>query len=128
LATPTFCHRIDHAEPDVAVIWMEGRLRGRQECWDFLDAARALVAQERHVVLDMQNVEHVDSTGVGILASLYTSARNTGSHLVLACMNKRVLRILDVLWFLRILDHTPTVEEAMEKVKEKRAAGSAEPA
>lgn len=116
--TKTFAYQIDQPSTGTAIFRMEGRLRGWPECFEFQEAVREHVTGDtKCIVLDMEQIEHVDSTGVGILAAIFSSVQNGNGKLVLACMNAKVQRILDVLWFLRILDHTPTVEEALEKFK-----------
>lgn len=95
------------------VFHLRGRLRGWPECFEFQESARESVTSGRRMVLDMEQLEHIDSTGVGILATLYTSAKNGGGELVLASLQPKVSRILDMLWFLRILRHVDTVDEAL---------------
>jgi anti-sigma B factor antagonist len=95
------------------VYHLRGRLRGWPECFEFQESVRDNVTSGRRIVLDMEQLEHVDSTGVGILATLYTSAQNGGGELVLASLSPKVRRILDILWFLRILRHVDTVDEAL---------------
>jgi anti-anti-sigma factor len=115
--TKTFAYRIDEPSAGTAIFRMEGRLRGWPECFEFQEAVRQQVTGEsKCTILDMEHVEHVDSTGVGILAAIYTSVQNAGGRLILACMNAKVQRILDVLWFLRILEHTDSVDEALKKL------------
>jgi anti-anti-sigma factor len=112
--TKTFSHRIERPQPGIVVFHMEGRLRGWPECFEFQEAVREQCGGEcKNMVLDMEHVAHVDSTGVGILAAIYTTVTNADRRLVLACMNAKVKKILEVMWFLRILEHTDTVEEAI---------------
>jgi anti-anti-sigma factor len=111
---------VDQPAPGTAVFRMEGRLRGWPECFEFQEEVRKRVTgDDKHIVLDLREVEHVDSTGVGILASIYTSVKNARGELVLAELAPKVQKILDVLWFLRVLDHEPTVEKALAKLQEK---------
>jgi len=123
LPTATFAYRIEEPEVGIAIAHLEGKLRGKPECWEFLDAARALVENKKDIILDMQQLEHLDSNGVGVLMSLYSSVSSAKRRMVLACMGPRVQKILDVLWFLRILDHATTLDEAVAKAK---AGGSTE--
>ncbi len=108
-----FRYETEEAAGGAIVYHLHGRLRGWPECFEFQETARNSVTGGRRIVLDMEQLEHVDSTGVGILATLYTSAQNGGGELVLATLPPKVRRILDMLWFLRILKHADTVDEAL---------------
>ncbi len=108
-----FQYQTEEAAGGAIVYHLHGRLRGWPECFEFQETARDSVTEGRRIVLDMEKLEHVDSTGVGILATLYTSAQNGGGELVLASLSPKVRRILDMLWFLRILKHADTVDEAL---------------
>ncbi len=113
MSKAAFSHEITKPGDNVAVFTMKGRLYGYQPCWDFLEELRDSSAKAKGIVLDLGEVEYADSTGVGILASAYTSVTNAGGKLILSCLNDRVRTILDVLWFLKRVDHTDTVEEAL---------------
>lgn len=108
-----FSHEVSSPKDGVAVFTMKGRLYGYQPCWDFLEELRDSTEKSKGIVLDMGDLEYADSTGVGILATAYTSVTNAGGKLILTRLNDRVRTLLDVLWFLKKVDHTETVEEAL---------------
>ncbi len=109
-----FSFTMDQPAAGTAIFRLDGRLRGRPECFEFQEAVRQQVSgSSKGIILDMSGVSHVDSTGVGILAALYTSTKSGSSDLVLAGLTPKVQKILDVLWFLRILKHEETVEAAL---------------
>ncbi len=113
MSRAAFSHEITKPRDGVAVFTLKGRLYGYQPCWDFLEELRDSTKTSKGIVLDLGEVEYADSTGVGILASAYTSVTNAEGKLILSCLNDRVRTILDVLWFLKRVDHTNTVEEAL---------------
>ncbi len=113
LSKPAFSHEMSSPRDGVAVYTMRGRLYGYQPCWDFLEELRESAEKSRGIVLDLGGLEYADSTGVGILASAFTSVVNAGGKLILACPTDRVRTILEVVWFLKRVDHADTVEEAL---------------
>ncbi len=113
MSRAAFSHEITIPRDGVAIFKLKGRLYGYQPCWDFLEELRDSAKTSKGIVLDLGEVEYADSTGVGILASAYTSVTNAEGKLILSCLNDRVRTILDVLWFLKRVDHTNTVEEAL---------------
>ena len=57
---------------------------------------KALLAQSPHVVLNLAQVNYVDSSGVGTLVSLYTTARGAGGNIKLAGLGTRVKDVLQI--------------------------------
>ncbi|MGD8396886.1 MAG: STAS domain-containing protein [Candidatus Eiseniibacteriota bacterium] len=110
----SFEYQLEQPDPDTLVYHLHGRLRGWPECFEFQeDLRRHFSGGAKRVVLDMGQIESIDSTGVGILTALYSTSKNAGGRLILAALTERARRILDVLWFLRALEHTETLEDAM---------------
>lgn len=112
-----FQYKIERPKFGTAVFKLQGFLRGHEEGWAFLEAAKGIMPDTQKIILDFSEVDHIDSTGVGILASTFTSAKNANRHLVLAGMPGRVRQILEVLRFLELMDHADTVKAAMDLPK-----------
>jgi len=123
MTKPGFRFNQTSPEAGVAIFHLAGRLFGYGPCWDFLESLRDTTDEFPNVILDMENVEYADSTGVGILAAAYASVQNAGGSMVLSGMNDRVRTILDVLWFLKVLEHTPNVEEGLKKLQASATGG-----
>jgi len=51
---------------------------------------RDLIAEGKRVVLDVTNVDYIDSAGLGALVSIYLHARRTKCHLKIANPKERV--------------------------------------
>jgi anti-sigma B factor antagonist len=80
---------------------LSGRLIGRAECFEFLEDVRDDINDGYvNVILDIRNIEWINSTGVGILAAIYTAAHDQGGQLMLANVPAAVRRFLDIskLW------------------------------
>lgn len=104
--------------PGGAVYHLKGRVYGTREGWAFQEEIHRR-AQEglRNLVLDMEWVERIDSCGIGILAAVLTSIRNGTGTLILAAIPPRIVRLLDTVWFLKIVEHCETVPAALDKIK-----------
>lgn len=50
----------------------------------------------KNIVLNLRDVRHIDSAGVGELMSCYTSVRNQGGQLKLMNLNKHVHSLLQI--------------------------------
>lgn len=53
-------------------------------------AARDLIGAEKHIVLDLANVDYIDSAGLGTLVSIYMHARRATCDLQLANPKQRI--------------------------------------
>jgi anti-anti-sigma factor len=55
---------------------------------------RVAIAEFKTVVLDLTDVQYVDSSGLGALVGLYVSAKRAGKQLKLINLSDRVLELL----------------------------------
>jgi anti-anti-sigma factor len=102
---------------DTLVYRLKGKLHGYPECFQFQEVVRRDVAGGgKRVALVLRELSHIDSAGVGILASVYTSLQNANGTLVLAELSPAARRVLEIAWFLKLMDHTDTLEEALAKL------------
>jgi len=60
----------------------------------FLNALRGNSANT--VILDMSEVPYIDSAGLGSLVSAYVSSQKSGRRVILAGVNRRVLRVFQI--------------------------------
>lgn len=73
-----------------------GKLIGDQVCYDFLETVREeLDDSHPHVVLEVGGLERVNSTGIGILASIFTSAQNHGGKVCLVETPQRLRMLIE---------------------------------
>lgn len=107
--------RVRDEEHKAVIYQMCGRLIGSPACYEFLEDVREEIkAGYKNAVLQMDQVEWVNSTGIGILASIYTSTKNQGGAVYVVAAPDRVeslLRTVQLWQFLRPFD---TVEDALE--------------
>ena len=94
------------------VVDCSGRLVFGEESASLRDPVKKLVAQSPHVVLNLQEENHIDSGGLGTLVSLYTTARNAGGAVKLARLSQRVGDLLQVTKLLTIFEVFDDEEKA----------------
>ncbi|RBW67860.1 STAS domain-containing protein [Bacillus taeanensis] len=63
------------------------------------------------VIIDLANVDYMDSTGLGIFVGALKSARTHNSGLKLRNMTKRVERLFEITGLLEVLDIESNVKE-----------------
>jgi anti-sigma B factor antagonist len=75
---------------DVFILHCDGRIVFGDEGAALRERVRNLLKGSPKIVVDLANVEHVDSEGLGILVGLFTSARNRGGELKLVSPKSHV--------------------------------------
>jgi len=89
----------------VAVIDMFGRLQLGEATSKLRDAVNELIRDGyKQVLLNLENVLHIDSSGIGELMGCYTSVKNQGGELKLLNLNKNVRNLLQVTRLYSIFD------------------------
>jgi anti-sigma B factor antagonist len=64
---------------------------------------RELIPGSKHIVLDLTDVTHMDSMGIGTCVRLYVSAKSAGSSLQLVNLGPRVRQVLGITNLLSVL-------------------------
>ncbi|MBU0742163.1 STAS domain-containing protein [bacterium] len=106
--------RIEHDAPSVLVFRLSGYLHGSPLCFEFLEAVRDEVhAGHRNVVVDLSDLDKMNSTGVGVIAACYTSLHNAGGALALTGASDRIRMMLEVVCLWDLIGHYDSVDEAI---------------
>jgi anti-anti-sigma factor len=89
--------------PNETIVHCKGRITAensevfRREIRDLIPESRAQIAAITYrIVLDLSNVTHVDSTGLGALLGAWTAAQNKGCALEIANLNPRVEKLVEI--------------------------------
>ena len=80
---------------DTAVVHCSGRLvSGAND--RFYREVGALIPESKRIVLEMTELTHMDSSGIGTLVRLYVSAKSAGCELSLIKVHPRVKDLLNI--------------------------------
>jgi anti-sigma B factor antagonist len=81
--------------------------------FDFLEELRRQVKEgPERIVLNLADLEYITSSGVGIIAAAYTSARRAGKTLCLVNVPSKVQRVLDICGVFDAVSHYDSEDEA----------------
>ena len=83
------------AAPDSTVVICCGRLTFEVAA-EFKQEVRALIPQTKRIVLDLNEVGFMDTTGLGALIGVYVTAKNAQCELQLVNLSKKVRELLSV--------------------------------
>ncbi|HLK32004.1 MAG TPA: STAS domain-containing protein [Terriglobales bacterium] len=95
-----------------SVIACHGRIVLGDESAKLRHVVKEALAEGNHIVLDLGGVTHIDSTGLGVLVGLHTSARRSGGDLKLANLNPHLRDVLGMTRLLTIFELFDTAEDA----------------
>jgi anti-sigma B factor antagonist len=105
----------------VLVVDCSGRLVFGEESASLRDMVKKLLVQNPHVVMNLREVNYIDSGGLGTLVSLFTTARNAGGGLKLASLSQRVGDLLQVTKLFTIFEVYDDEETAAKSFKKDAA-------
>jgi anti-sigma B factor antagonist len=80
----------------VLVVDCSGRILFGEESARLRETVKDLLAQSPKIVMNLREVNFIDSGGLGTLVSLFTSARNAGGAVKLASLSQRVGDLLQI--------------------------------
>ncbi len=106
---------------EVEVIYCWGRIV-RGETDELRTAARGAIQNIGKVVIHLGDVPNIDSTGLGLLASLCVSARKVSADLKLVAPSAQVAEALKITKLGRLFEIYPTEEAALETFGTRPAA------
>jgi anti-sigma B factor antagonist len=82
---------------DVAVVWLNGRIVLGEETVALREKVKGLLGEgKKKLVLNLNNVTFIDSSGIGALVAAYTSAKSMGATLRLCNLGSRTIELLQI--------------------------------
>lgn len=98
---------------EVMVLDARGRITLGPETETFRQRINTIIgAGRKRIVLDLGNVDYIDSAGLGILVASATSARQAGGELKLVNLTKRVRDLMQITRLSTLFETYDTVDKA----------------
>ena len=102
-------------EPNVVLLEMAGKIVYGLECRQIERVIADLLKEsEKKIIFDISRVQHLDSSGVGIIVMCSGKVKEAGGELRVAGAQGHVKAVLDITAVGRIVALCPTVSEALE--------------
>jgi len=93
-ATSTLTLDISRTD-NIAIVRCSGKLVAAV-AGSFLNEVKPLISECKQITLDLSNLTHMDSMGIGATVRLYVSAKSAGCDLRLINLGKRIRQLLGV--------------------------------
>ncbi len=116
--------RMDRVDDHVVVCHVSGELDAytAPDLRDALD--EALEEGDAWIIVDLEELTYLDSTGLGILVGTAKKCRQLQGDLAVACARKNLLRIFEISGTQEILNVVPDLETARARLAEIAEARS----
>jgi len=89
----------------IVILDLSGRITLGEGSVQLRDAIRDLVAQgQKNILLNLGDVNYIDSSGIGELVSAFTTVRNQGGDLKLLNLTKKVHDLLQITKLYTVFD------------------------
>ncbi len=110
---------------DVCVLKLDGRFMTGGDGFFLKQKVQHILGMGiRKLVVDMDQVPHIDSTGVGFLVSSHTSITQDGGRLELLKVKPKILEVLKVMNLLPSFEIFDDEEAAMRSFTNNKKAGA----
>lgn len=100
------------------VIELRGNVMGGPEAQEFSDLLHKLLEEgKKNVIIDLAETKFMNSSGLGMLISGYTTVKNGGGVMKLANATEKIESLLVITKLITIFEHFTSVDEAVESFK-----------
>lgn len=108
----------DNIEGDVGIIKLKGKLMGLPETDELQFEVKAMIGQKiKKIVLDMHDVNWMNSIGIGALMRSHTTIKNNDGEMVLSRLSGKVNSVLMLTQLTKIFKSFDTVDDAVKSFK-----------
>ena len=105
----------DKQDRGVTVLHLSGRVTLGDESNQLRSKIKSLLAEGKtRLVLDLGDVNYIDSAGLGTLVAGFTSAQNQGAAMKLANLTKRFHEQLNITKLVTVFDVYGSVDDAIK--------------
>jgi anti-sigma B factor antagonist len=98
-----------------AVIELKGDIVGGPHAEEFSSTLRKLISEEKkNIIIDLSETKYMNSSGLGMLISGYTTVKNSGGDLKLANVTAKIESLLVITKLSSVFENFSTVDEAVK--------------
>lgn len=105
----------------ITVVDCHGRIIFGEESSMLREAVKAQLKTSKDIVINLADVNYIDSGGLGTLVGLFTSARSTGGTIKLANLTHRVTELLQVTKLVTVFEVFDGEDKAVRSFSKKGA-------
>ncbi len=100
---------------NAAIIELKGDITGGTKDAEFGESIRKLLVDgKKNIVIDLKDTGFVNSSGLGMLISVYTTVKNGGGELKLANATEKIESLLVITKLTSVFTNYNSVDEAVK--------------
>ena len=100
------------------ILELKGNLMGGAEAQEFSDVLHKLIDDgKKNIVIDLAETKFMNSSGLGMLISGYTTMKNGGGYMKLANATEKIESLLVITKLISVFEHFTSVDETIESFK-----------
>jgi anti-sigma B factor antagonist len=104
----------DQERDGVVILEPKGKILGGPDATVLKEKLQSLIdSGKTRVVIDLADVDYMNSTGLGILISTLTTLRKANGELKLANVTEKIQSLLTITKLVTVFDDYETVDEAV---------------
>ncbi|MFM7232799.1 MAG: STAS domain-containing protein, partial [bacterium] len=108
---------------DIHILTPKGYLTGGEETEALEQALKTLAeAGNKHLILNLSETQHLNSTALGVLISAHSSYVRRGGQMKLAAVDKRIENIFVITKLSLVFDVLATEEQAIASFAERASS------
>ncbi|RKX24606.1 MAG: anti-sigma factor antagonist [Candidatus Zixiibacteriota bacterium] len=108
----------DREEKNIVILEPRGKIMGGPDASLLHDKLYECIEKnKKQIVIDLAKVEWMNSTGLGILISSYTTLRNHEGVLKLANVTDKIQSLLTITKLVTVFEAHDSVDEALDSFK-----------
>jgi anti-sigma B factor antagonist len=101
------------------VVHLQGELIEKSQAQNLLSEVELRINNgEKRVVLDLQELKYINSSGLNVLINILTKCRNSGGEVVVCCLSEKVKQLFLITKLNSLFTVTGTLEEALVAFKD----------
>lgn len=97
----------------VTVLSCHGRIVFGEEATALRDTLKRLLTSTRQVILNLSNVNYIDSGGLGTLVGVYSSARSSGADIKLTGLGQKLRDVLQITKLVTVFEVYDSEQQAV---------------
>ena len=102
------------------IVQLKGNVMGGPDAQSLHDTFHKLIDEgKKNIIVDLGDFKFMNSSGIGMLISGYTTVKNAGGNFIIARAADKIQSLLVITKLITVFEHYETLEEAIEAMKKK---------
>jgi len=101
----------------VTIVSCSGRIILGDEATALRDSLKEVLSSSRQIVLNLAGVTYIDSSGLGTLVGVYSSARSAGADIKLTGLGQRIRDVLQITKLVTVFEAYDNEQQAIAAFK-----------